>query len=355
MAATAVISAFNPLNCGMYSVDLAAEQFFGWLRLPVTQLVTQDRLRTGRLRFRLLRSPGELAAYDNIVYWGDFLNNPMWGERDYVPREVKHGWSRSAEAAWVQWRSLYLEARQHAPQARVFAIGGCFLGADAGTTRPLGDSLRGFFDSAELVTPRDGRSLQVARAIAPAARIEAGMDCAWLLDPPAARRGRRGGYFACFLGRTLGEGDRGLFHEIGRRTGLKPVWVEWLRLGKSPWLADRRFRRKRRLLAGARFVVTDTYHLAINALNCGTPVVCLFDGSRQGQDGTLGDYKKLALMEQLGLADWLLEVSDAQRLAARIVERVGAMPAAGIDGLLAGFFARREGYRQRLREAFLRR
>ena len=41
----------------MYSVDLAAEQFFGELQLPVTHLVSQARLRTGRLRFRLLRSP----------------------------------------------------------------------------------------------------------------------------------------------------------------------------------------------------------------------------------------------------------------------------------------------------------
>lgn len=352
MTATAVISAFNPLNCGMYSVDLAAEQFFGELQLPVTHLVSQERLRTGRLRFRLLRSPAELAAYDNIVYWGDFLNNPMWGERDYVPRELKHGWSRSADAAREQWRMLYLEARHHAPRARIFAIGGCFLGADAATARPLGDGLRGFLDSAALVTPRDGRSLDIVRAMAPDARIEEGMDCAWLLAPPPAGRARGPGYFACFLGRTLEAGDRGFLDELGHRTGLKPVWLDWLRLGKSPWLADRRFRRMRRLLAGARFVVTDTYHLSINALNCATPVVCLFDGSRQVQDGTLGDYKKLALMEQLGLADWLLEVGDGRDLAPRIAGRLEALSEVGIDGALAAFSGRRERYRQRLREAF---
>lgn len=351
MTRTAVISAFNPLNSGMYSVDLAAAQFFDGLDLSVTHLVTQDRVHVGRLRFELLRDPAGLAGWDNIIYWGDFLNNPMWGKHDYVPRELKHGWASSAEQAWKQWCALYLEARQYAPRARIFSIGGCFLGADAHDNGSAGEQLRGFLNDAELITPRDERSLELVRSIAPGAPVEAGMDCAWLLDPPAPTRLRRSSRFAVFLGRTLKDHDHEFIRTLEARTGLKAVWLDWLKLGKAPRRADRHFRDMRGLLVEARFVVTDTYHLTINALNCGTPTVCLYDGQKKTQDGTLGDYKKFALLEQLGLLDWLVDVSDPHNLAERIALCMESASDEVFAAAMTAFRARRDRYRHRLREA----
>jgi len=347
----AVVSAHNPLSYGMYSVDLAAEQFFGELGLPATHVVTQGPTRSGRMRFRLVRSPQELAAFGTVVYWGDFLNNPMWGERDYAGREVKRGWSATREAAWPQWCELYLDPWRLAPATRVFAIGGCFLGADGPAPAGTAERFARFIRSAELVAPRDGRSLETVRRLEPGGRLEEGMDCAWLLrhPPPPDRSGSR--YFVCFLGRTLRGRDRGFLDALARRTGLRPVWLDWLNLDKPRFVADWRFRQMQRRIAGAAFVVTDTYHLVINALNRGVPAVCLHDGSQSAQDGTLGDCKKVALLEQLGLPGLLVDVTTPDDLAGRIAAAVEATAGPALEAPLAAFARRRADYVDLLRRA----
>lgn len=348
----AVISAFNPDNYGMHSVDLAARQFFADIGLPVTHVVTQERRRTGGLRFRLVRSPRDLASFDTIVYWGDFLNNPMWGAQDYVDREVKRRWSPTREAAWENWCSLHLDVKRRSPDARVFGVGGCFLGADGPEFTAAGTRFLDFVRSADLLLPRDEGSLETLRRLVPEARVEPGMDCAWLLRHPPAPDRSRSDYFVCFLGRTLRGRDRGFLGELARRSGLKPLWLDWLNLEKPRFIADWRFRQMHRRIAGARFVVTDTYHLVINALNRGVPAICLHDGTQIRQDGTLGDQKKNLLMAQLGLPWLLVDVARTSDVAAAILQAVDACTGTAFTSALQTLNGQRECYLQGLRRLF---
>lgn len=352
MAGVAVVSAFNPDNYGMYSVDLAAQQFFADLGMPVAQVVTQGPRRVGRLHLRLVRTAQDLAAFDTVVYWGDFLNNPVWGEDDYSTREVKRGWSSTREAALASWRELYLDLRPRAPGTRIFVVGGCFLGADEWMAANSDAGFTDFLRGADRVLPRDPSSHALLQRLVPEARVEAGMDCAWLLDHPSASKRRQADYFVCFLGRTLRGQGRSLLRDLARQSGLRPVWIDWLNLDKPRFIADWRFRQLHRLIAGARFVVTDTYHLLINTLARGVPAICLHDGSQLRQDGTLGDHKKSLLMTQLGLSWLLVDVAATADIVAAIRQRGEACAGGEFATAARDLMDRRDGYRRRLRELF---
>lgn len=325
MPGIAVIAAFNPYNYGMYSVDLAAEHFFSNLGAPFSPVVTQCRTRTGRLRFRLLRDPDDFAEFDSVVYWGDFLNNPMFGADDYVTREARRHKVRDPEQAWENWCRLYLQLKQRHPQLRIFALGGCFLGADGPALARTGGAFQEFIQSATLVTPREARSLEVVQRLAPAPHVVPGMDCAWLLPFPAQPAPPTAApYFVAFLGRTLRRQNHGFLDELARRTGLRMVWIDWNNLRPPRFLAHWNFERMHRWIAGAQFVVTDTYHLVVNALNRSVRTICLYDAEQRGSDGTCGDLKKQALVAQAGAAARLVEVRDPASLSRRIQEQMEA-------------------------------
>lgn len=325
MSGIAVISAFNPYNYGMYSVDLAASQFFTALGVPFTSVVTQGRTRTGRLRFELRREPAFFEQFHTVVYWGDFLNNPMWGAGDYAWREFHRHGARDRAQGFANWRDLYLNLKRHQPQLRVVAAGGCFLGANGQALAEVCGDFAEFLGSAELVAPRDERSSQIVGELAPGASAMPGIDCAWLLSFPPRPPVIDSNYFVCFLGRTLRRDDRSFLRELAARSGLIPVWVDWLNLRRPRFIAHWNFERMHRLIAGARFVVTDAYHLAINALNRGVRTICLYDAEHSESDGTCADAKKRALLQQVGMSSLLVDVRETKSLAERIAALIDSV------------------------------
>ena len=352
MAGIAVISAFNPYNYGMYSVDLAAHHFFTELGEPFTHVVTQRRTRTGRLRVKLLREVPQFGEFDSVVYWGDFLNNPMWGAADYVEREAKRHQVRDPQQAWGNWRDLYLNLKRHHPKLRVFAIGGCFLGADGLGLARARKPFQEFVHSADLVSPRDDRSFEIVRQLVTHGRVLPGIDCAWLLPFEPRPEPHTSSYFVSFLGRTLRHKDCRFIREVARRTGLRPVWIDWMNLRPPRFLAHWNFERMHRLIAGARFVLTDAYHLVINSLNRSVRTVCLHDADQSESNGTCGDVKKRILLEQVGLPSMLVDVGDRTTLARRIVERMEACESTAEAEAFAKIARRREQFRATLLAAF---
>lgn len=348
MPGIAVISAFNPYNYGMYSVDLAGHQFFRELGVPFTPMVTQNRTRTGNLRFELVRDPAKFAEFDAVVYWGDFLNNPMWGALDFVEREAKRHQVRDPQKAWENWCALYLDLKRRHAALRVFAIGGCFLGADGPALLRGRAQFEEFVQGADLVTPRDDRSLEIVRQLAPRGNVQPGMDCAWLLRFPPRPDLGDSSYFVCFLGRTLRRKNQKFIGELACRTGLRPIRVDWMNLRRPRFIAQWNFERMHRLIAGARFVVTDTYHLTVNALNRGVRTVCLYDAEQSETDGTCGDAKKHALLQQAGMTTMLVDVGGQQSLADRIWERLQSVNPTVEAEAFANIVRRRENYRAKL-------
>jgi len=81
-------------------------------------------------------------------------------------------------------------------------------------------------------------------------------------------------------------------------------------------------------LRASRIVVTDVYHVAVNALTLGTPVLLLARDATE-QHGTLGEYKKRTLLAMFGLEDWLHLIGADEPDAGRLAEHAARIVAAG--------------------------
>ncbi|NIC41997.1 polysaccharide pyruvyl transferase family protein [Aquabacterium sp. A08] len=94
----------------------------------------------------------------------------------------------------------------------------------------------------------------------------------------------------------------------------------------SNWLKTNRFhpdhtyKAALKTLRSAEFVITDTYHLAINAINLGIPTIGI--GLYQTEQvNTCADFKKKVLFEDLGIANFYIETqtSDIKESLDRIL------------------------------------
>lgn len=314
----AIITAANPLNSGMYSVDLAAMSLFSQLGMKHTFFLPQAKkkrlfkyipllnsynLRFGNIRHKLLSSAQQLEEFTHIIYWGDFLNNPRYGRLDFSPRDVAFGHSSTKAEAYKRWAEIFALVDQE-PSAHVLAVGGNFQHAfdesEAGV-------LSSFLKKADLVLPRDPRSFNNLKPLLSHKTVlSQGMDCAFLL-PPLASHLQEGKYFCYEFGRSSLPNIEQLISSIEAATGLRGFRLpKWLHLKHQ--VAHKEFSKQREFLAKAQFVITDIYHLSINTLNCDTPVFCLGRAASE-QTGTLGDYKKQALFSMLGLKDHYFEAT----------------------------------------------
>lgn len=306
----AVICAYNPKNAGMYRVDLGARRYFDSRAIRADYFVSQGKPYIGSLRFGFLHDVDQLGAYDSVVYWGDFLNNPLWGLGDYLGRPRPDG----SVSSLAEWRSLYLGAKQRHPGLRVVVAGGCALGASAGRDAPaLAEEYRSFLQSADALVMRDpGSVAEVRQWLDPGSRLQLGFDCAALAQParPAALRGP---YFVHAFGRGLSAPDAAaLVAEAERRTGLRGVAVRWLDRAGPRAAFGARVAWRLGLARHARFCLTDIYHFGICSMSAGTPAFLVTTPEAQ-VDGTLNQYKKRVLFEMLGMPEMCLPWSGRWR------------------------------------------
>ncbi|MBY0468225.1 MAG: polysaccharide pyruvyl transferase family protein [Burkholderiaceae bacterium] len=310
MAHIAVICAHNRRNSGMYSVDRAARQFFDQLGLAHDLFVTQQSSRVGALRYRLVRDLDELCGYDTVVYWGDFLNNPMWGQADYAVRDVARHGVENLNQAFDHWRRLYLPDDSALPAStRVLALGGCFIGMEHALSDPsVKASLQRFTKRSTAVVVRDPASFELLSAATGAdPRVSLGFDCASLMRTRAPAQWRAP-YFAYSFGRALTPADASdLVQRVERATRLRGVPIQWLGRTWPKGFTHTRFSANLALMRHARFCLTDTYHFAMNSLSQGTFPVCIVR-DEPATASTLNELKKIQLFRMVGLDHALMHI-----------------------------------------------
>ncbi len=294
----------------MYSVDLAARQFFEQRGLVHDLYVTQQSSRVGALRYRLVRDLSELRGYDTVVYWGDFLNNPMWGQTDYAVRDVALHGVESPQKAFENWRRLYLPDDSALPSStRVLALGGCFIGMErALTNASIKGALLQFTRRSAAVVVRDPASFELlSAATGHDPHVSLGFDCASLMRARAPARWRPP-YFAYSFGRALTPADASdLVHRVERATRLRGVPVQWLGRTWPRGFTHTRFSANLALMRHARFCLTDTYHFAMNSLSQGSLPVCVVR-DEPATASTLNELKKTRLFRMVGLDHALVHI-----------------------------------------------
>ena len=321
----AVLCAYNDNNLGMYSVDLAAREFFTSLGYEFDLFVAQTSRvrgarfieflgptllqkkskRFGQLRYKLLRSADQLADYTHLVFWGDFLNNPIYGKHNFSQLDVRKKFSKNNTEAFEFWKELF-SLKHGKPTPKVFSIGNNLQNSFAELGHEAEEILASFRSNFDLFLPRDPFSLENITSCLQdqpgSCKMGQGTDCAFLLD--SGERKEKHATFCYHFGRSGFSDTSKLISTIESETGLRAVHLtNWLNTYSND--AETVFRALRRSIAESQFVITDTYHVCVNAMNQSTPVFGIGrDADRQ--KGTLGDFKKQTLFEMMGLQDFYL-------------------------------------------------
>ena len=372
-------------NTGMFTVDRAAHRFFA-TRFPQARASFHALGETRRHPFRatlpfalasLPESLPQVLAADAIVFWGDFLQ-----ARNYWPalaRRLAAAGLCADEAAALDtiYRVLMLEGAPDAVLAKAVLFGSTLItntGADLTESR-YAQALARLCGGARAVLLRDPLSTaQVSGPPILGKNVAQGCDAALLPDREIRMRGAAedaSAELGVFFGRaSLTEAFRyhWLAGRVARRLRLRPRWIPWLRIPLRARRLARLFGRRETQLAPtpleaivalerARFVVTDTYHLTLNAWRRGVPAVCLSRRDDASLDART-DRKKEVAYRMLGaeaflvhgeaLSSWsgvrretarvaaVVESGDAARAVAAKVERLGAEVEARLAAAVRG-------------------
>jgi hypothetical protein len=248
--------------------------------------------------YRSLRgSEVELDASKIILFWGDFLHSRHY--RSSVARILV----RSLIAADVREgedlvdKYLFFRDLPDSILEKTILFGECLLPDDgAAQADDAYDALlQRLVNKAAAIWTRDiSSAMRVAHIKGDYRTSHAGIDCALLMrrddyDPLGSGIGKNG-TVGCFFGRTRGNPvtmmrlAKGLSARLGRRLS----WIPWFESpGYGPDLllrycdeADVRYGNASLESSIARlrivdYVVTDVYHLCVQAWNLGIPAVCV--------------------------------------------------------------------------------
>jgi len=373
----AILCALPPnRNTGMATVDLAA--FSAVKRLApdveVTLYAYGDvnpyTYQPGDLPYHYLNVDKHAERYlssDIFIFWGDFIHTRGYWLHDHVVTDdVARTLSGKDLQHWLQEhfsiysKYIFLTSLPVERLKDVIVFGSTIITNDAESEsdETYYENFRRFFEGAGAVYFRDALS---AAKISPLRNNEAslGCDCALLLQNAdleqlsgcklaAERKG-----VGVFFGRTPSKLRMMILARvIGRHLGEKCSWISWLawhsgqRRHRWPYMllgykirsghADTSFLLSQ--LSGYQYIITDTYHLCVNAWRMGIPAICIGMG-----DGvpttTLSDKKKEIFYEMYGARQFYVFIeslrsfktffAEARRVAAvlqkkQVVSRVSA-------------------------------
>jgi hypothetical protein len=380
MARVAVITAPNIgyRNTGMLTVDLAFETLrrrMGpgidptWYTLHTPETVPLRAAARGTefpFRFRSLPEHlDELRDHDAVVFWGDFLHTRHYMAQDATNRLTDFGIAEDRDAArTLLQRTLLLADQPDELLARTLSYGGTILHNSQSDyeDKEFGPLFTRLMTRSHRVWMRDPLSAaKIALLRGDRTNEYFASDAALLSRPgdldhlPATQWSEEvadGGAIGVFLGARTAIPDwlPGFCESLSARFGAPLEWLPWFERDipspvahLAPRPGEHTVGDLLRVLPRYRLVITDTYHLGVNAWGAGTPVVCVGAPEpvpRTHDDyWTLSDVKKHVFHLAYDAEDFYLSTlpgtPDAlERRADRIVRLVEGGGAEAIAGRL---------------------
>lgn len=322
-----------------------------WMMMDLGQVHRSAREIEAHFRHRpLFEHCEEAFASDLVVYWGDFLQARHYVEDEAAGRLCAlYGLTADQARSFAYHALLQTDA---APETRhktvVFGSSLLYNRVADYAAVEYGESLRSLLRATKLSAFRDPLSAQRAAHVAgDYVSNYLGTDPAFLLEPGDLDEFPAGGWASAlqphrsiglFFGTRTALPDW-LFpfcEAVATNLGCDLEWVPWfpyheilreqVRPRKSLFSRQKGvdlLERIERLLPRGedysqgdllhalrkyRFVITDTYHLCINAWRTGTPSIC-FGAAADPGNQVIRDFKKRVLYEMYDAADYYLDVS----------------------------------------------
>ncbi|WP_157983943.1 polysaccharide pyruvyl transferase family protein [Nesterenkonia muleiensis] len=252
----------------------------------------------------------DLDSYSHVVYWGDFLNNPFYGYKSFPNRSRRWGIETSKREAIATWKELFTPRYV---EQKLYAIGQNFQHDFTEKVTDFGPVFRRLEKTLEALVVRDPFSFQnLSRMVEFSAlnQVQQGLDCAFLQEPRHRKTNGGDGTFAYFFRRSKLANGETLVRRVEEATGLRGVELKnWIPLPRSKW--EGTFKALKIRIDSASLVVTDTYHVGVNAMQSRTPVVGIGRQSTR-QVGTIGDFKKRVLFDMFDLSRFYHEIPADQ-------------------------------------------
>lgn len=324
----AVVTAANPgyKNTGMVTVDLAFEAIrrrlgdgirASWYSLyRPTVIPLRDYVRENDLPFRvqpLAENLDQLYEYDAVVFWGDFLHTRHYIEQDAPTMSRILGlMSDREEARQLLHRSLLLRDAPEELLSRTVLYGGTILHNSQAdyADRDYGSAFTRLITQSHSVWMREPISAaKVAHLREDEGSAHFGADAALLLRRPDDLAALPATGWAGMIpsnevigvylgGRTeIPSWLPSFCRRLAARLDTRLEWLPWFDVATCGTL-DIETRAGHYTvgdilasLSRYRLIITDTYHLCVNAWRSGTPVVCI--GSPQPVDSSAGGFRSL--------------------------------------------------------------
>lgn len=304
-----------------------------------------------------------------IVFWGDFLHMAVYlrDNVDVLTRRMRT-FSATSDAGHFVSQYLLLKGQQDDVLSRVLSFGTTLsFNTTADYASEYGGELRSFLSRTRRVWHRDAYSAAVAQEMrSPEEQTCKGVDAAFLLV--GGESPERGDRLGVFIGRSnlSPEFVAALGRSLSARLDLHPFWIPW---GHEPAFWPMRQRRRLRLswpgleraavptfaerstglidavrgsriadepvglsalfsqLGSCSVVLTDTYHLAVNAWRLGTPAVCIVDTAspawsvNSGEPGSSRD-KRIDLYSQIEALPLVVDGSASRGSLPAVCDRL---------------------------------
>lgn len=353
---------FNP---GMHSVDLGAYSFFNrhkfttdintsFFLLHEPEPSLNDFLKN-QLPFKytlFLNELEQLYQYDLIIYWGDFFHNAPFN-RGLSKRLVRYNIADDeADAIKIIQKHFFLSEAPIKILEKTIVFGSNYF--INGTKDLLNEefashSIR-FFSNIKRVWNRDILSaIRMSHMKKDYTTNFLGVDCSFLFDKQTKNvtNTKNKGWLQSLLGNT-GKLKTGLFlgrmhnvleqmipfvNELNLELNNNIEWIPWF------WQNEDFYNRIRKEIKGITvlpeyknlmelydllykydFIITDTYHLCLNAWKMGIPAICIGSGSSL-LDSALTDKKKEIFFNMYEAQDfyvYLEEVNDPEKRLTKI-------------------------------------
>lgn len=335
-------------NSGMFSVDHAAYDFFN-SEFPFCEFTFYVFHISERNKYPYEKiipyskyveindeTIKDIYNSDLIVYWGDFFHCWCYIET-FLHQYVLANDANKANRLNLFYRAFFLSGAKDEVHKKTIAFGNSlmFIGDEIEKDKEYKENFINLYSKINFCMPRDFVSLSnlLQTKIISVSNVDIGFDSAFMHSSKNKHK------------QTNRENKIGLF--VGRRTKIKIKdiyliikfalinkysisWIDWM-INNDSFL-KRAFKNKNeftniiihRLLARFlskkninynyynelsqfKIVITDTYHLAINALAQGCIVYCVGDGNssvNKKLQKVNGDIKKEVLFKELGLVDF---------------------------------------------------
>lgn len=300
----AVVSALPVgLNTGMLTVEYALSSLLaGKKKWKIDRYCFERNFQIehehfGKIEAKKIDGSDILKSYDKILYWGDFLH---W--RGYLHKDLSmrndHGKSKVdfSELEDKYYDVFFLEKNKEL-LSKAIAFGGTIYPIslnDLMDTR-YKSNLLNFLKTAALTRFRDVYSSELARGLIGSSNSFMGMDPAFFLGTKdLIKHDHPKDYLVFSFGRS---GQNELLKKvalfIAKQLGLDAYDLQWFDIHNKENLLVK----KLKVLRGAKLVLTDIYHMAVNSFRENKTTYMFGNGASYAMT-SLSDKKKEILFKQ---------------------------------------------------------